>query len=451
MPHADSMPTDALDHADACELCALATEEQRARQAAMNALAEEPILISVSPRTDGSLYGAVPSGDTAAFPTSVLRPRSTAQPEQEASQAPDESEREPKPERPRRSRKPFVIGAVAALLVVLAATTVFFSLGGFALFATVDVADVEAVLRADADFMDGFASDDYVEPSSYELADVEIQSEVPSDEGSKLVSVSAVLANRSFESHCALVLEFVRVRDLPAHEEFAGIAIPNDAADTDWVGRIDEAEAVTRALRGIDFDDEVSEEFSANFDDALQTCSFTTEDVQEFWFADITTTQERSYSFDGTAWVRDELPEPTVTVAYKGLEGAYEAGTGGASQFTMFKVTDLDETSGTFSIQYEKAASTINGDAIGGELACAISREDAASSYDEYRQPDGYVYAFEGTGTSDAGNGEARITGILTPDKSIVFDFEGDYTYKPFIFGEERPDVIKVSGSFARG
>ena len=121
------------------------------------------------------------------------------------------------------------------------------------LISSVSVEDVEETLRADPDFMGGFASNEYVNPSEYELSDVRILSSSEGSDGVARLQVAADLSNESFSSECNVAMDFVRVRDISDADGFSKVPVPEDAAGTDWVGRVVSVDADTRAIRAVNF------------------------------------------------------------------------------------------------------------------------------------------------------------------------------------------------------
>ena len=169
-------------YADACAQTSEALQDLLEHNLAMTSLT------SVLPRQDAPLYRAGRDGSTQAMPRV---------PEAELPRSADD---DPAPRRPRVSRRAALVLAVVALAAC--AVGAFFAFGGPALLSRVTQADVERVLAADSSFMDGFASNDYVAPSAYELSDVRITQTQTDADGAVVVDATATLANESFSSDC---------------------------------------------------------------------------------------------------------------------------------------------------------------------------------------------------------------------------------------------------------
>ncbi len=346
-------------------------------------------------------------------------------------------------------RAKVLLCCVGALFIALCiGLPLFFSLGGFDLFSSVDAAVVERTLSSNNEFMQGFTGDDYVTPSEYTLSDVEIIDSYGGDDGTVSAQVSATLSNDSFISSCHLSMQFVRVRDVASAEGFSDTPVPQGAADSDWVGRIVDIDVATRAIKGVDHDPEFPSEFSPKFDERSQSCTFTIEDATALWFADVAVTSTYTYSFDGSSWIRSG-PVEGETTSYKELEGTYSASSGDSSEFASFSISGLDSAKGTFTLTYDKRASLFSSDAISGSLECRIVPVATSSAYDGCRQENGLVYTFEGTGTSSGGDGEARISGAFTQDGGLMFKFQGDYT-ENLLFGGSRSSSTIETGKFSK-
>lgn len=451
--------TSSVEFADACEACASAIEALSAPciqstcdvPDANPSDAAETVPLDPLGTEDGdglvapvALYPEeqIPVDRTAAFPTGIM----------EALESHDQEDAVAAKGLRRflsTRRGKLLVGMVAAVAVLAIAVGAFFASGGFGLFSTVNEELVEETLRSDADFMDGYASNEYVNPSEYELSNVRILSESDEGDGVKRVQVSATLANDSFSSDCNLSMEYVQVKNIEGASDFREVAVPQDAAATDWVGRIVSEDAATKAISGVDYDPSVPEGFDPTFNEEAQSCSFEDSEMVSLWFADVTNTTEYAYSFNGEVWERKEPEERLGVVYLDELEGSYTAAGGDAGEFTTFSVSDLDVAAGTFTLTYEKSAGFLSNDAISGSLSCTLTRMTVSSAYDDYRQEDGAVYLFEGTGTSSGGDGEARISGALTAEGGLVFKFQGDYTDRSF-FGGEQPATTSKSGAFTK-
>lgn len=433
-----------------CEECALAFEDELDHRLALDALANATVVMasipgsSVQPHMD---FNSQLAGSTQVFSTGLLNAVDSAS---LVSQEEPSEEQKANQAVVRRRR---IMAALLLVLILVASFGAydFFQRGGFALFEKVTHEMVVSALEESPDVLAGFASNDYVEQDAYTVSDVEILGETEHNDGSVTVDVSYKLDNKFFSSDAEATVDFVRVKDIQFHKDFAGVAIPDDALDTDWISRIEILNNKTRAVTSITHDDDAIGEFNPTFDEEDQTCAYSYSESSKTWLSETKDTYNYTYSFDGNRWARDKFDGPQTTVTYRGIEGPYTPGIGDSGQFNSFRISNLDSSAGTFTISYNKDASSLNNDAIYGEIYCTISREAPTSNYASYKQEDGFVYSFTGTGTSSSGAGTATIYGLFTTDNGFIFDFNGDYTYKPFIFGEEKNDSIALSGSFVFG
>ncbi|MBM6952511.1 hypothetical protein [Enorma phocaeensis] len=439
-PRADVAVEDASAafFADACERASIAEQEMRERDEAIRSLAGQP-----------STTWTLPGGSRSVTGT------------QKMPKVPEASADEPKPAghdgdsaevTESRTRRNVIVGVIAAVAVVAAiAIGGFFVMGGPALFAQVSVADVERTLEADADFMDGFASNDYVTPSAYDLSNVEIVNTGEGQDGSVTVQATALLTNESFESDCSVTLLFVRAGDASSFAQFSDI----EAAGLDraaWVGVVLDSSAATRAISGVTEDAEISGDFTPTFDEASQTCTFTTETSYDLWFGTRSVQTPYTYSFDGDAWTRSQGDaQSSVSYSSDALVGEYTSQGGDATRMTAFRVTNVDAAAGTFVVEYQATPSGFGSEAISGVITCTISAVTATDAARGYRQADGYAYAFTGDGSSTGGDNTAHIEGYLGLDGAIVFDFTGDYTRMPFLFGDPTNESTEIAGTVVKG
>ena len=114
--------------------------------------------------------------------------------------APRPADDDPAPRRPRVSRRTALVLAVVALVACAVRRRVLRLRRPRAVVSQVTEADVERpfVREADSSFMDGFASNDYVTPSAYELSDVRITQTRRTRTVRWCVDATATLANESF-------------------------------------------------------------------------------------------------------------------------------------------------------------------------------------------------------------------------------------------------------------
>lgn len=410
-------------YADACAQAADALQDLLEHNLAMTSLT------AVLPPHDAPLYRAGRDGSTQAMPRVAS---------EEPADAPGE------PRRPRISRRAAVALSVAAVLVCAAGA--FFALGGPSLLARVSEADVERVLAADPGFMDGFASNDYVVPSEYSLSDVRITQTQTDSDGAVMVDAAATLENESFSSDCLVILKFARAQDADRIPELS--SAPRADGET-WVGAVVQSSAETRAIAPVTADPDFPQGIDVSFDADAQTCSF--EDVTEdgLWFGARTTTVPYTYSFDGAAWSRAAgEADSSFALDADALAGAYAASGSGAGSFSAFALRGVDAAAGTFTIEYKASTGGLAPQTVTGVIECALEvRADADSSL---RQPDGYVYAFAGEGTSTGGAGASRIEGAIGLDGTLIVDATVDYTRPAFLFGPASDEELAISGTLAR-
>lgn len=357
----------------------------------------------------------------------------------------------PEEKKPRRRIPRLAIALGIAVLAIGAAAGAFFYFDGpgyiASMTAEVDDAAVTAVLEGNAEFMAGFAASDYVAASPYALSDVRIERAERAEDGSVTVEATAKLANESFSSDCAVTLSFVHSSQLDRFPSFEGVEHA-ESPDGEWTGALLSSTATTRAIAGVTVDPEFGDAFAPAFDEATQTCTFTSSSTSSLWFGSWSSATPYTYTFDGTAWSRAE-GETSSSFAYDAdaIAGSYAAVSGDASRMTSFKIVGFDAQQGTFTLEYKASSTGFSPQAISGVLTCTMSSSPASEGSGDFSQSDGYVYTFVGDGTSSAGDGTSHIEGVLGLDGEIFFDFSGDYTKPAFLFGNPSNETMAISGS----
>ena len=430
---ADEEATVRIDHAatatpayaDACAQTSEALQDLLEHNLAMTSLT------SVLPRQDAPLYRAGRDGSTQAMPRV---------PEADLPRSADD---DPAPRRPRVSRRAALVLAVVALAAC--AVGAFFAFGGPALLSRVTEADVERVLAADSSFMDGFASNDYVAPSAYELSDVRITQTQTDADGAVVVDATATLANESFSSDCLVILKFARAQDADRIPDLAGA---QRIEGETWVGAVVQSSAATRAIAPVTSDPDFPQGLDVTFDAEAQTCSFEDTTTDELWFGVRTTTVPYTYSFDGESWSRVAGDaSSSFALNADALAGAYAPSGSGAGAFSTFTVRGVDAGAATFTIEYKATSGGLAPQTVTGVIECSFTIEPDGDS--SLRQPDGYVYAFTGEGASSGGAGSSKIEGAIGLDGTLVVDATVDYTRPAFLFGSASDEQLAISGTLA--
>ena len=409
-------------YADACAQASEALQDLLEHNLAMTSLT------SVLPRQDAPLYRAGRDGSTQAMPR-VLEV-----------EPPRPADDDPAPRRPRVSRRTALV-----LAVVACAVGAFFAFGGPALFSQVTEADVERVLAADSSFMDGFASNDYVTPSAYELSDVRITQTQTDADGAVVVDATATLANESFSSDCLVIFKFARAQDADRIPDLAGA---QRIEGETWAGAIVQSSATTRAIAPVTSDPDFPRGLDVTFDAEAQTCSFEGATTDELWFGVRTTTVPYTYSFDGESWSRSAGDaSSSFALNADALAGAYAPSGSGAGAFSTFTVRGVDAGAAAFTIEYKATSGGLAPQTVTGIIECSFTIEPDGDS--SLRQSDGYVYAFTGEGTSSGGAGSSKIEGAIGLDGTLVVDATVDYTRPAFLFGSASDEQLAISGTLA--
>ena len=422
------------EFADACEAAAVATQDMHERDQAM-----ETLLIPAA--TTAMLTEATRSGGTQELPAAIRAAvQEAGAPAYDGQRTGDDAVASPAHSRRRRAVA-VAAGLAAVVLIAIAAWW------GIAHLSQVSDTAVQQILEADAEFMAGFASDDYVEATPYRLSDVQIVSSQADDDGSTLVDVTAHLENESFSSEAKATLKVARSSNKTRYSELENAP----ATDSGWSGAIIASSATTRAIAGVTEDPDFPQGFDPSFDAADQRCTYTAERAYDLWFGVTTVSTPYTYAFDGTAWTRSE-GDAELATSYDAdrFQGVYEAQDSGLSQITSFRVLGFDATSGSFAIEYRASTPGFGSSPVSGTLQCTLTAAEPTDATAAYRQVDGLAYTFSGTGTSSGGTGSASIEGALGLDGSLVVSMTVDYTEPPFLFGPSSDETMQISGTLVR-
>lgn len=426
-------PTGTPEFADACEAAAVAIQDMHERDQAM-----ETLLIPAA--TTAMLTEATRSGGTQELPAAIRAAvQDAGTPASDGQRAGDDAAASPVPSR----RRAAVVagGLVAVVLIAIAAWW------GISHLSQVSVTAVQQILEADAEFMAGFAADDYVEATPYRLSDVQIVSSQEDDDGSTLVDVTAHLENESFSSEATATLKVARSSDKTRYSELKNAP----ATDSGWSGVVVTSSATTRAIAGVTEDPDFPQGFDPSFDATDQRCTYTAERAFDLWFGVSTVSTPYTYAFDGTTWVRSEGDaELATSYDVDRFQGTYGPQDGDLSQIVSFNVLGFDATSGSFAIEYRASTPGFGSSPVSGTLQCTLTAAEPTDATAAYRQVDGLAYTFSGTGTSSGGTGSASIEGALGLDGSLVVSMSIDYTEPPFLFGLSSDETMQISGTLVR-
>ena len=169
--------------------------------------------------------------------------------------------------------------------------------------------------------------------------------------------------------------------------------------------------------------------FAPAFDEATQTCSFTSVALRAcLWF--------------GRCELRDPLylyvrrqplgarvaeGETSSSFAYNAdaMAGSYAAVSGDAWRMTSFKIVGFDARRVRSPSSTRRTSSGFSPADHLGRLTCTMSSSPASEGSGRFSQSDGYVYTFVGDGTSSAGDGTSHIEGVLGLDGEHLLRFLG--------------------------
>lgn len=431
----EAAPTATEDFADACEIAGQALQDLSEHDQALETLMQIPLSATAM------LNMNTRSGGTQELPAGLRAAGAHYAAGQADEEVPGAKEQKPKKGHRRGRIALIVIFVVAALAAAAVALGIYF---WPQLQPKPDAAVATEVLEADPDIMDGFAVNDYVEESPYELSDVEVTSMTQADDGSFTLDVTATVANESFESDLTGTLLVARADRQDSFPDLAG-ATPDDAG---WVGTVLQATATTRAIAPVTHDPAFPDGFAPTFDAAAQTCTFASSTEYTFWFGADTVSKPVTYTFDGNAWLRSE-GEATSTVTYNGaaLEGDYSPTNADASSIASFSISNFDPASNTFAVTYRAVSPGLASDAVSGVISCTISPAEPGDTTSGYVQVDGAVYTFAGEGSSSGGEGSARIQGVFGLDGTLIISMSCDYTRRPLLFGEPTNETMEIAGT----
>lgn len=427
-------PTATTAFADACEVAGQAMLDLHEHDQALETLAHIPLsataMLNLNTRSGGTQE--LPAGLRPMDAPSVEAPDAAATPSGEVAG------------KPRRRWVRRALAVIASVAVVAAAVAAFVVLVLPELMAEPDEAVVTEILAADPDIMDGFAVNDYVQETPYELSDVTVTGLTKGDDGAFTVDATATVVNESFESDVTATLLIARADD---KDRFPDLAHAQEDA-SGWAGTVLQATASTKAIAGVTFDPAFPEGFAPTFDAAAQTCTFTASTEYSFWFGADTVSTPVTYAFDGNAWLRSE-GERTSTVTYDGtaLQGDYAPTDVDAASVASFTISNFDPATNTFAVEYRAVAPGLGSSAVSGVISCSISPAEPGDTTGGYVQVDGAVYTFAGEGSSSGGEGTAYLQGVVGLDGTLVISLTCDYTRRPLLFGEPTNETMEIAGT----
>lgn len=322
----------------------------------------------------------------------------------------------------------FLVGAVAAVIVLV---IVFVSATG-ALVLGQTPAKFKAAFQSDSIAVDGLAIGYYVNDSPYEVTSFTCTNirkasayEVDSD-------ITATIENDNFTTEIVAT---------GIYYDFSN-AGPEEQQYIIWLGTkgylFDVQSSTTTPKKGIDYDTENGlENVDSTLSDDATTCTVTTNDENSFWFADSAIDKTYNYTFDGTSWAFAGMEENDAITYKTDIEGDY-APKDDKDRLPKFTISNLDPEKGTFQIDYEMATTYTNGDVYtaSGTINATIEQrdEDAYIIDPNVVQADGKAYYFQGTGSSDSGDGQSEVSGCFIPSDSgeaaLEVFLDADYQFE---------------------
>ena len=216
------------------------------------------------------------------------------------------------PLEPRRNGR-HVAGAIAAVVLLGS-----FLAGGAHLAAQantlnqIDEARITADIYADETFLQGSASDDFVEPQAYAIDSLRINNKQTA-EGGVDVAATVGISNSYFAESRDVVVHYRKATD-------------ENASEDGWVHECVVESHAIRPVRGISHDSEQGlEELAPELDSSGLACTVELpyEATGNAWYATTSGTRVFSYTFAHDAWSRTDIQEVPAYTSYQHLIGTY--------------------------------------------------------------------------------------------------------------------------------
>ena len=312
---------------------------------------------------------------------------------------------------PKTNMKALIIGGIAVISCIV---IVFVSLGvsGAFMLGQTKKTFRQALLESPI-VINGIASDAYLNESSYQLVQCDVDNLTKINKKTVTATIFATIENRNFTTEMELTAIYVKASNDPSdYLSVLGIS-----------GHFFEVVSSTSTpKKGIDHDEnrQLGNIQSVLNEDGM-SCDVGMDKDYHYWFADSIISDTYKYRFNGRSWVFES--ENTIhKVTYKDIDGEYAAKTGSFTELTQFSISDLDSQKGTFTIRYIASPFATRSTYstwgtypdVSGTMKATI--DPIVPFFSTNKLDDGYAYYFEARGNSDRGDGQAYCNGyfILT-------------------------------------
>lgn len=284
-------------------------------------------------------------------------------------------------------------------------------------------------LKADSVLNNGFARNDFVEETPYEILDVTCSDITKLNDNEASANLTATIENASFTSNVTLSGFYNKQTQQYGFQ-------PTDIKTT--------------PKKGVDFilDDTGNKTAVESDFDGQSKSTCTVEVESQAWFIENPIRYTYSFSFDelSGAWIQDDEPTPEFTFA--NIDGDYYAKTGDLTNCSKFTISNFDVTTGAFNIEY--ATTVVAYSNAGGTVKKEIDVSGTLSGYVDPDQSSDFLTSgrmyIEAKGNSDSGEGQASLQGYLVTstagEKSIEvqnFAFDAAATSSFFIPDDNQP------------
>ncbi|MDD6730095.1 MAG: zinc ribbon domain-containing protein [Eggerthellaceae bacterium] len=320
-----------------------------------------------------------------------------------------------------------VCGAAVAVIVIIIA--VIFSTGALVMGQTPD--KFKTAFENDSIATNGIAKNDYLNDSTYTVTSFKAENIKKVNEFEVTADITATIENDNFKTDIQAVGAYY---DATKSQNEVAQALLSQGY------MFEVTSSTTTPKKGIDFDktNGLDAANSVLSDDAT-SCTVDVNKSNSFWFADSTIDTHYTYTFDGTEWKFSNKDESDQFTYKKDIEGNYAAKVSSSlAQLQKFTISNLNTEKGTFQIDYSLLATPAGAQdtTVTGTIQATIDPSQQSNSSNG-KQADGKLYYFEGTGTSDSGDGQAEIKGYFTTSKSgessiELSTFSADLSYPGF-------------------
>lgn len=304
-----------------------------------------------------------------------------------------------------RKRIAVIAAVIVAAIVVL--VVAFNASGCTVLGQTPD--KFKTAFASDSIVQYGIADDDYVHESAYSITSFSCNNIRKVTDYQVDADIKATIENDNFKTEIVATGTYFDMANNSAAQRYGY---------TPQGYTFSVKSSATTPKKGIDFDTSNGlSNCQATLSDDATSCSVDVDSTYDSWFVTADSNHVYTYRFDGQRWTFVDETEKTTFEYKDDIEGDYSGRTGTLTNFSRFTISALDAESGTFIIDYTVSQPNVFGwgpDSVSGTVQTAIEPTTEHGIFWGESEEDGRYYCFDAVGSSDSGDGQAKISGYFT-------------------------------------